>query len=74
MRAAYSILILTVLAGCASEAVVKASGPRSVTVSRLFSNDAKAQEAAEAECQKHELHAQVKQNDNRGQIVYDCVP
>jgi hypothetical protein len=74
MRAVDAVLILMVLAGCASEAVVKASGPRSVTVSRLFSNDAKAQEAAETECQKHELHAQVKQNDNHGHIIYDCVP
>lgn len=68
------IIIIALLAGCAAEPVIQSASPRSVTVTRLFSNDEKAMAAAESHCQKQGLHAQVKQDDNRGKIVFDCVP
>lgn len=73
LRTALIIAATVLTASCASPRIV-ASSPRSVTISKAFSNDAAAMDAAEAHCQKEGLHARYVGADVPVRPTYDCVP
>lgn len=65
---ACSILILS---GCASQVI--SSSNRTVVVRAGTQRVSEAQSLADAECQKHGLHARLSMKAGSNQFVYDCV-
>ena len=66
---------IAVLTGCAIGPRVISSSPRTVVVRAGDARVQEAQNLAEQECGKHQLHARLVQSPtpNSSNFVYDCV-
>ena len=69
MKTAVLIAVL-LLTGCAS---VVSSSDRTVVIQAGAAMSAKAQELADVECNKRNLHARLSMKPSPNQFVFDCV-
>ena len=74
LRSIIAAAAAVTLAGCAAQVV--STSARSVVVEARVTQAAESQGLADAECQKHGLHARMRDRPTvqQPQFVFDCVP